>query len=48
MQHTVVSYLHTALWEAKPLLDDSGQLSDATALLPEHILGPVNKSEVVY
>ena len=32
--HTRLSYLHTALGEAKPLLDHSGQFSDATALLP--------------
>ena len=33
-------YLHTALREAKPLLNHSGQLPDATALLTQHILGP--------
>lgn len=33
-------YLHTALREAKPLLDHSGQLSDPTALLSQNILGP--------
>lgn len=34
------SYLHTALREAKPLLDHSSQLSDATTLLSQNILGP--------
>jgi len=34
------SHLHAALGEAKPLLDHGGQLSDATALLPQNILGP--------
>lgn len=38
----VILYLHTALWEAKPLLHHSGQLSDPSALLSQHILGPGN------
>lgn len=33
-------YLHVALREAKPLLNNSGQLPDATALLSQNILGP--------
>ena len=36
-------YLHTALGEAEPLLDHSGQLSDPTALLSQNVLGPENK-----
>lgn len=35
-----VPYLNTALGEAKPLLDHSGQLSDPAALLTKNILGP--------
>lgn len=38
----IILYLHTALWEAKPLLHHSGQLSDPSALLSQHILGPGN------
>lgn len=36
-------YLDAALWEAKPLLDHSGQLSDPSALLSQHILGPADR-----
>lgn len=39
-----IVYLYAALWEAKPLLDHSGQLSDPSALLSQHILGPGNST----
>lgn len=35
-----IIYLYAALREAKPLLDHGGQLSDPSALLSQHILGP--------
>lgn len=41
------SYLHTALWEPKPLLHDSGQFPNATAFLSQDILGPTQMGYLV-
>ena len=49
MYATVVFvYLHIALREAKPLLNNSGQLPDATTLLSQNILGPETTMALYY
>ena len=35
-----VTYLHSSLWEAEPLLHDGSQFSNAPAFLAQHILCP--------
>ena len=37
--HYGTTHLDGSLGEVEPLLDDGGELPDATSLLPEHVLG---------